>query len=1592
MRLIRNIIISFVGFLAVFSLFSGGVANNLPVFDSIPVLAADANCPNVKPNTTTPANLPDLLKKSIVYIFKDTNKLTGNEAKQVGMLAKPDKFGLTKDEACTVTYYFKGSPTYDLFVKPILLIKSESDVDNAIPLIIQNANLEVAGKKTLVSSDNRLYQEVKGIDGGVFGLTDDIDCRIYVTPNLGQSTKNYIDVSGRQCVAATGSSTDATKKCAAINASAYAEAGGRDFVQASCNPLLTVSLKGETGKIPFWTFDGDSTVVLVDNNGNNAVLGRDDVVKIICLDNSPVGGALGLLECKNTTKAEFLANYTKFCSKSENKAKCAKVVTPVTDFDSPEYTASGAATSSPSTSTLSDTSALLNDPVGTVAGAVADQAGNIFSALFNVVAAILLWFVYLLGWVAQTVLYYLGIIILFFLRTNPAGKDFFEVAVAPWTLLISITNLMILGSFVYVGFGYILNLKNLKSNVQDFLQNVVIIAIALNFTIVGTATVINITQGVGEIFIYSYAATKGGTTNEDINSAVMGGVINAIGRVSVLRCGKQMIATPATPTTTPTSTTPATPTTTPKVASTECDINKDPAGQLSTLAATSFSPITNLFSGKTGQATAALISESIFLAMICIAIFVFWKAAYMAVMRIVGLWLLMITSPIALATYLSPIDSLKPIGKKWVDKMVKWSSFYPIFIFSLVLVNLLTEKFAQINAGAQLSVVNNGAASGANEFTLSLQVILGAVISIGALYATTNFLDKDFENFAKSAAGAIGKYAKPFTAAYSTTARLAGSAIDGVTGLGFRALNIKDSKGKYSGAFSRIGQGIGGAVEGSFGGADKNLQSKNILRKALGRTQKIVGGAAKKGIFEGLGDIVEFTPYLAQGVAKAPGKLLEGFDRLRQGRAASFNEAALGGLERILRGSGNNSDVINFLDGDDNLSRWAGQGKDFIDSIENSARNNGDPSPYTLELQDRILDAGKKAMKTAGKKLSPIIARALGETIANDFPTDVNSWTPEQSRVFEQILNQAADDDGLARQVFSNRRSIKFAQQKFDTLDSTVQTKLADKEPQLMGDDEARMEAGQEYATDTERFKAASARNFADEKIVEGYQKAGGDMQELFKKTGRGYDLPSQQAAKAEVDLAFGGKATGKVASAELIANREIGNNFVAENNLVRQQVALRQNKLTWDALMNTTDVDLQRNLDAVKTELSGSVANFNALSADQQKELLKTRNIDFKSQVPEFQDKALDHLEAENSIKEFGHNVNDSDILEQIKGTAYEDMNDAQRDEVINKYAGTHVGQEAIAKLGAEYTTATQKEQIEILRRTVANKAVSYKKSQSANQSRIKQASARYASAHSKGSQRARVHGIAENAIENAAKSKNWEDPNMFQVVGAAKIQNKFEGAASQGNQKISDILGKDIGFTNESFNNKFIDTTNENQRKRDMMDLSNALGDYHSTEPGARDKAKAVFKDKFGIDLDATTKSIVDPNNPGQTIQVPLTMGDPNWQPQMIPDPNSPGQLIPDPNDVQPRIAATNAQILEQKLLSTGQEYMNQEYIVRERGVNGQPGAIDYTRTQSQLGSAKKEFEALKNNKMTEEISSSGGENFASKASEIFGKHVFK
>jgi hypothetical protein len=154
--------------------------------------------------------------------------------------------------------------------------------------------------------------------------------------------------------------------------------------------------------------------------------------------------------------------------------------------------------------TTSNGTTLETAGVGTVKGESSDNA-SITDILIGLVLAIITLIIWIAGTIANSILWLVMTIFVFLLRINPADANWIKVAIAPWSVIQSISNLTILGAFLYVGFGYLLNIQKLKTRIDTFLTNIVIVAIVTNMTLLGTAAIVNIAQGVGDAFVGGYA-------------------------------------------------------------------------------------------------------------------------------------------------------------------------------------------------------------------------------------------------------------------------------------------------------------------------------------------------------------------------------------------------------------------------------------------------------------------------------------------------------------------------------------------------------------------------------------------------------------------------------------------------------------------------------------------------------------------------------------------------------------------------------------------------------------------------------------------------------------------------------------------------------------------------------------------------------------------------------------------------------------------------------------------------------------------------------------------------------------------------------
>jgi hypothetical protein len=385
-----------------------------------------------------------------------------------------------------------------------------------------------------------------------------------------------------------------------------------------------------------------------------------------------------------------------------------------------------------------------------------DGKDNFFEVLFNIVMTIVAIVLYGVSFIVLVILFFFSWFVLVILGINPAGGDFLGAIQPAWGAVVGLANLLVLAAFMYVGFAYLLGLESVKKNVGDFILKVVYYALLLNFTLLGAAAFVNIGYGVGNLIKFAYA---GGADTSGTNQALVGDLIEGIGRISYLRCGNEFSN------------------------GEECNISNsgftESAGRVGR-------NIGTLFNGELADSLTAVISEALVVVAGLFAIVVMFRVLKIVLLRLMGLIFIMILSPIGLASYFSPVDSWKEIGKQMLQRLWQFVAFYPAFIMALVLVNLISGSFADIimnedtTAGITQSLdeafqadttvsdstEDNQATVGLiraetlqNTFTQSIKVMLVLVLSLGGLWAVTEYFVKKFEEDLKKVTdGAVNAY------------------------------------------------------------------------------------------------------------------------------------------------------------------------------------------------------------------------------------------------------------------------------------------------------------------------------------------------------------------------------------------------------------------------------------------------------------------------------------------------------------------------------------------------------------------------------------------------------------------------------------------------------------------------------------------------------------------------------------------------------------------------------------------------------------------------------------------------------------------
>jgi hypothetical protein len=743
--------------------------------------------------------------------------------------------------------------------------------------------------------------------------------------------------------------------------------------------------------------------------------------------------------------------------------------------------------------------------VATVNG---EGQNKVIEILLEIVTGIVAIILYLIGLLVQVIFWMIANVFLILVRINPASASFLEVARAPWSIIVQLANLVILGSFMFVGFGYLLGLKYLKAKqntASDFLMNIVIIAITIQLTLTASATFINVFQGVGDLVYVSYVRGIKTVNNQGDevkgNDTVISNMTSALQKTSALRCGN--------------------------IGKTdEC---LQPSG---IEAAQNFGKVL----GEGNNLTVA-IREAMYIIVMGYAIFIFIGALRLALTRAVGLWFLMITSPMALVLYLSPFDGLKKYSMQWIQLFWQMSIFYPAFVFGLVIINSLSGAFADaansaaasnaslgLNGGETLGGVSAYAAEATNGELLGVVfTILGAIISIFALQLLIKFFDDGFGKIAGSVlsgvTGGIGAGARMLGGAVGLAGRASGIVRDASADRKLKTLEREINK-------TRSDSGIAPAVKtaklNQLRQQVSNIEQSSANRKT--RREKNVlykGTQALAGSLSRAADYVEVAPALLSLAGQVPAGFLGNYTKQREAREARDIAGTKAAVERTIRGNsllyGALEGVGYEIDAEPNLSMFAGVNPTTMGALKSKYGKNY----FEEETASKINDIYKSKLGLKNeydREVSDILLDELSEKTRN------GTITSTEKTQLKDLLKKSLQDTALRSKILNDKTLTDEVRKNFNQLDAKSQETINDKAPSLLPTVEERVTAGGRIASSPERLREVDRDTLQDKDIREGYFTVNGDSAEAYKAFDErsklnGYSGIGDQAARTDYDV-----------------------------------------------------------------------------------------------------------------------------------------------------------------------------------------------------------------------------------------------------------------------------------------------------------------------------------------------------------------------------------------------------------------------------------------------------------------------------------------
>jgi hypothetical protein len=795
---------------------------------------------------------------------------------------------------------------------------------------------------------------------------------------------------------------------------------------------------------------------------------------------------------------------------------------------------------------------------GTDKAGASNALGSIITIIGNLILAVLSLIAWFFGTVLSYIMFLLGWMLIVLIRVNPAAGDWIGVALAPWGVVQSIANLIILGTFIFVAFAYILDITKYKTKIDSFLTNIVIVAIVMNLTLLGCASIINIAQGVGDAFVGGYATIKNVKDPGDYNGIAqvfIGDTLTSFKKVSAIRCNNVNGTSAGTGTS---AQTPAKTGTTQTIAqaktAAECGDfeGKDNLGVL----------FGNKFNSDIGANGATLVREMVYIAIVIFGIYAFFRIMMLALIRAVSLWLLMVTSPLALVAYFSPEGfGLKKMADKWGHNFFHFTVFYPAFVLGLILAQEMTAAFNTATTAAVPTIkAASGATVEANTTQTIILVLLGGIVAVGILKLLADFFEGVLKEITEAAFNGVKSLATGGAAlltAGAVGARAIAGVAPGVSGMLSKGLSKKMVSNE-----SEINTLT--AQRDALPNSDRNKAKLNTriveLQKEQASNQKRLdkynwvntkSSNFRDNVVNPVANFAEMIPERFKAVASIPGTIKQKWAADEKARIESFKAGDKAKSEIWLR-----------------ENEWA-QGIFGSPDKDPNALFRGYSADKIAEEKGKNADWGKNKINTAVKnayskslglnnKISRDIAVSRAQELLKQAGGEYENLTKEMRDQFDDLISQHSGDSSIMSQ-FANDSTLKNATRKAlktsNNIDSDAATALRKSSPIFLEDANDRRQAM--LAMGEQDFKNLAAYNLQDEDIVTAARANNSiSFQEMDKKmNNRGHTYLAEGDIVKSLDDQL---KTGKIDENEYnrqrnSSNQRYQNGFIGGNDIARR-------------------------------------------------------------------------------------------------------------------------------------------------------------------------------------------------------------------------------------------------------------------------------------------------------------------------------------------------------------------------------------------------------------------------------------------------------